>query len=64
MKITSKTMITIGQEAICPDGLGRISKVECSICNTIIITVETYINNRSCCWDSSNIELVKIKKEK
>lgn len=50
--------IIIGQEAICPDGLGRVSKVTEEICDKLSITVETYSNNRSCSWAEHNVELI------
>ncbi len=46
-------MIIIGQEAICPDGLGRVAKYD-----DFSITVETYMHNRGCNWAHKNVELL------
>ena len=49
--------IILGQEAICPDGLGRVSDFDLKFpSNWIEIT--TYINNRGCHWDTDNIKLI------
>jgi len=45
--------IIIGQEAICPDGLGRVLDVSDNG-----ITVETYFHNRGCCWAPHAVELI------
>jgi hypothetical protein len=45
----------LGQEAICPDGLGRVADFDD---NTI--RVATYIGDRQCCWDKKNVQLVPI----
>ena len=55
----------IGQECICPDGVGRISKIiQCKMYMNFplegTIQVETYFNNRSCHWDAKNITLIKL----
>ena len=50
--------IIIGQEVICPDGLGRVSEILNGICNIRSIRVETYIKNRSCKWDECNISFI------
>lgn len=49
----------IGQEAVCPDGLGRVSEFKDDF-PTRYIVVDTYINNRSCKWDPENVQLVPI----
>lgn len=50
----------IGQEAICPDGLGRVADfIDCF--PEQWIKVETYINNRNCKWAPENVTLVPIK---
>lgn len=49
----------IGQEAICPDGLGRVSDYLDQF-PFQWIQVETYINNRGCKWDPNNVQLVPI----
>lgn len=48
----------IGQEAICPDGLGRVSAWQRGAANSLSIQVETYFHNRSCIWDAKNVELI------
>lgn len=54
----------VGQEAICPDGLGRIVSFEVRMTKNFPLTgnivVETYINNRSCNWDAMNVSLIKL----
>jgi len=52
--------IIIGQECICPDGLGRVVKVTTRVAGNYTIKVNTYINNRSCDWDSCNVTLLPI----
>ena len=64
--------IIIGQEAICPDGLGRVTNFTCENYSTSsmvpiefnyqTITVETYVDNRSCDWAASNVELIYPRK--
>lgn len=49
----------IGQEAICPDGLGRVVDYLDQF-PFQWIQVETYVNNRGCKWDPNNIKLVPI----
>ena len=48
----------IGQEAICPDGLGRVISFGLDY-----IQVQTYVNDRSCEWAYHNVQLVEIKLE-
>lgn len=50
--------IIIGQEAVCPDGLGRVIGVRHGICEKIHIRVKTYVNNSGCEWDSHNVKLI------
>jgi hypothetical protein len=47
----------IGQEAICPDGLGRVIDFDKPNKN---IRVQTYIKDRSCYWSADNVTLVKL----
>lgn len=47
--------VVIGQEAVCPDGLGRVADK-----NDYRIRVDTYIKNRGCWWAYGNVELVEI----
>lgn len=49
----------IGQEAICPDGLGRVVSFEDNFPNQYI-EVSTYIKDRQCKWDPKNVTLIKI----
>jgi len=49
----------IGQEAVCPDGLGRVVGFDWTSPNSWV-QVSTYINNRSCKWDSKNVYIVPI----
>jgi len=53
-----RKMLIKGQEVVCPDGLGRVSKVLFGACNKRNIKVETYIDNRSCEWDEDNISFI------
>lgn len=47
--IDIKTLV-LGQEILCPDGLGRIKEI-----TDRGIYVDTYIDNRCCCWASHNL---------
>ncbi|WBC28607.1 hypothetical protein TPMD04_54 [Thiohalocapsa phage LS06-2018-MD04] len=49
----------IGQEAICPDGLGRVVAYEYNPPHRWI-QVSTYVNDRGCKWAPENVKLVKI----
>lgn len=60
--LTSKEEISmkkpiIGQEAICPDGLGRV-KSFCLSGSYQWIVVSTYFNDRQCKWIPENVELI------
>jgi len=50
----------IGQEAVCPDGLGRVVAY---LIDSIggWIQVATYVNNREYKWDVNSVQLVKIE---
>jgi hypothetical protein len=50
----------IGQEVICPDGLGRIREVVSGAANSYQIRVDTYVNNMACKWASTNVEYLPI----
>ena len=50
--------IIIGQEAVCPDGLGRVVKFELWNDKPHTITVKTYIDDRSCDWGAHNVKLI------
>ena len=47
----------IGQEAICPDGLGRVIAYDLDIPNSWV-QVSTYFYDRQCKWDKDNVELI------
>ena len=49
----------IGQEAICPDGLGRVVEYEDNFPERWI-KVETYFNNRGCKWAPENVTLITL----
>lgn len=58
--------IFIGQECVCPDGVGRVAAIV--PCVTRMkghesVRVDTYINNRSCEWARHNVRLVPLKLE-
>lgn len=55
--------LVIGQEAICPDGLGRIVDFCLSIPNQFI-QVETYVHDRSCKWAVHNVKVLPLPKGK
>ncbi len=44
----------MGQEAICPDGLGRVV----GFSPGKFIKVDTYVGNRGCEWAPHNVELI------
>jgi hypothetical protein len=50
----------IGQEVICPHGLGRIAEVSTHGAGGAQIRVDTYIRNMSCKWSSANVEYLYI----
>lgn len=58
---TTEQQIIIGQEAICPDGLGRVVGYNVDFPYTWI-KVSTYINDRCCEWDVDNVELIDPRK--
>lgn len=47
----------IGQEAICPDGLGRVIAFKNDFPHQWI-QVSTYVNDRQCKWDMANVKLI------
>lgn len=49
----------IGQEAVCPDGLGRVIAFRDEFPEQWI-QVATYVGNRECKWASHNVRLVAI----
>ncbi len=50
----------IGQEAVCPDGLGRVIAF-CDRYPQQWIQISTYFHDRQCVWDPSNVKLVPIR---
>lgn len=54
--------IIIGQEAICPDGLGRVIAYSLDKVTDVFIQVDTYVSNRSCKWAPDNITLIDPRK--
>lgn len=49
----------IGQEAVCPDGLGRVVAFKDRFPEQWI-QVDTYVENRGCKWSPENVRLVAI----
>ena len=47
----------IGQEAICPDGLGRVMNFVDDFPEQWI-QVQTYVNSRDCKWAPESVELI------
>jgi hypothetical protein len=47
----------LGQEAICPDGLGRVVDFSLEFPNTFV-QVQTYVKDRSCKWGVENVLLI------
>jgi len=60
MKAENLSKLVIGQEVICSDGLGRVSKITDSFPYQHV-KVKTYIGNRGCNWDACNIEATDIR---
>lgn len=54
VEFTETHPFVLGQEVLCPDGLGRISEIFGRPQERL--RIETYFNNRSCVWDVSNIK--------
>lgn len=50
----------IGQEAVCPDGLGRVIAFKDNFPEQWV-QVDTYVQNRSCKWAPHNVQLVEIR---
>lgn len=55
-----RSHIIIGQEAICPEGLGRVQDYDRDHSPPWWVVVETYIANRGCRWDYHNVELLPL----
>ena len=61
----SEKQIIKGQEAICPDGLGRVSDFSTgtgALGVGSFIKVDTYVDNRGCEWAPHNVELIDPRK--
>lgn len=52
----------IGQEAICPDGLGRVVAFRDRFPDQWI-EVSTYVMDRGCKWSPCNVDLLPISRE-
>lgn len=51
----------IGQECICPDGLGWVKAIQRNRYGAIDgVVVETRFNNRDCCWAPHNVRLMPL----
>ena len=50
--------IIIGQEAICPDGLGRVIACQIEAPTNNYIQVSTYVKDRGCKWAPHNVTLI------
>lgn len=53
----------IGQEALCPDGLGRVIDFRDNF-PVQYIKISTYFNDRQCEWAPHNVQLVPIVMER
>lgn len=51
--------IIIGQEAICPDGLGRVIAYKDAFPEQWV-QVSTYVNDRQCKWAPHNVQLITL----
>lgn len=49
----------LGQEAICPDGLGRVIAFKDELPHQWI-QVSTYVKDRACKWDPCNVTLLSL----
>jgi len=58
----SFTAPVLGQEAICPDGLGRVIAYDNKFPKQWI-QIRTYVNDRSCKWSFEKITLIKLKSD-
>ena len=64
MKREKALNLVIGQEIICPYGLGRVAEIVEGVCDSVSVRVDTYINNRSSVYDCYNVRLPKTGKGK
>ncbi len=51
----------IGQEAICPDGMGRVIAFNDDFPEQWI-QIQTYVSDRSCKWAPHNVEYVRFER--
>lgn len=49
----------IGQECICPDGLGRVVAFSDKFPH-LYIKVSTYVGDRQCEWSPDNVQLIDL----
>ena len=61
LKKTKVIKPMLGQEAICPDGLGRITELKYWQGKLYEVRVKTYVDDRSCMWAAHNVELLPVK---
>ncbi len=54
----NKQKVILGQEAICPHGLGRVLAFELWNGKVQNIQVQTYVHDHSCMWSADNVELI------
>jgi len=57
-EIDATKKIILGQEAICPDGLGRVIAFDNKFPENWI-QISTYVNDRQCKWSRCNVRLVE-----
>ena len=51
----------LGQEAVCADGLGRITEIHAKEGNIVgSVKIDTYVNNRGCIWNIDNVNVVQL----
>lgn len=54
-------MIYLGQECVCPDGVGRIVEFIKGAADALYIKVDTYVENRGCDWHEINVRPIALK---
>jgi hypothetical protein len=52
--------LIIGQEALCPHGLGRITEVGLTFPDRFV-RISTYVNDCGCKWEPSNVRVIPIR---
>lgn len=58
--MSKNTRPEIGQECVCPDGVGRVVEVFDGPAGSMRVHVSTYVNDRGCHWDRQNVRLIAI----